>query len=118
MAAFHKLAPDFIKEGRLFWLRTPLWIIKTKNKNYYYYNDKEMNEAYGKIKGERTRAKGIGALTAEQAKESMFSKEFQRLEPIEWNLEAIKILEELMGEDIQTRKDFVFSKIDFTEVQE
>lgn len=118
MAALAYLAPDFLKEGRLYWLRTPLYIVKTKTKNYYFYNDDEYNQNGKKLKGEVSRAKGIGALGAEEAKESMFTEEFQRLEQLSFSDEDYPLLESLMGKDIEPRKEFVYNKIDFSEVKE
>ena len=37
------------------------------------------------------------------------------LEPSE---ESISLLEDLMGEDVQPRRDFIFKNIDFSEVRE
>lgn len=58
MAALAYLAPDFIKEGRLCWLRSPLYIVDNKGKYSYYFNDDEFNKVRKTIKGEVTRAKG------------------------------------------------------------
>lgn len=58
MAALQYLAPEFIKEGRLCWLRSPLYIVDNKGKESYYFTDDEFNKVRGKIKGEVTRAKG------------------------------------------------------------
>lgn len=58
MAAFAYLAPQFIREGRLCWLRSPLYIVNNGKKESYYFTDEEFNAARGKIKGEVTRAKG------------------------------------------------------------
>lgn len=58
MAALAYLAPDFIKEGRLCWLRSPLYIVNNKGKETYYFTDEEFNRDRAKIKGEVTRAKG------------------------------------------------------------
>ena len=41
MAALAYLAPDFIKEGRLCWLRSPLYIVDNKGKYNYYFDDDE-----------------------------------------------------------------------------
>ena len=41
MAALAYLAPDFIKEGRLCWLRSPLYIVNNKGKETYYFTDEE-----------------------------------------------------------------------------
>ena len=116
MSALRYLAPEFLEEGRLYWLRSPLYIIKTSKKEYYYFSDEEFNKA--KIKGEVTRAKGLGALSEAQARASMFSEEFQRMDKLEMAEGSAELLESLMGEDIQPRKDFVFSKIDFSQIKE
>ena len=58
MAALAYLAPDFIKEGRLCWLRSPLYIVDNKGKYSYYFDDEEFNKVRKTIKGEVTRAKG------------------------------------------------------------
>ena len=58
MAALAYLAPDFIKEGRLCWLRSPLYIVNNGKKESYYFTDEEFNRDRTKIKGEVTRAKG------------------------------------------------------------
>lgn len=58
MAALAYLAPEFIKEGRLCWLRSPLYIIDNKGKETYYFTDEEFNKVRKIIKGTVTRAKG------------------------------------------------------------
>ena len=118
MAALHYLCPQFIKEGRLLWLRSPLYIVKDKGKESYYFSDEEFEKARKSIKGEVTRAKGLGALSASQAAHSMFSEEYQRMDTLEVDNDAIVMLESLMGEDIDPRNDFLFNKIDFSEIKE
>ena len=58
MAALHYLAPKFIEEGRLCWLRSPLYIVKNGKKESYYFTDEEFNAVRGKVKGEVQRNKG------------------------------------------------------------
>lgn len=118
MAALHYLAPNFIQEERLCWLRSPLYIVKSGKKESYFFDDEEYNKNRFKIKGEVTRAKGLGALSAEQARNSMFSTEFQRMDVIEPSSEALGLLEDLMGADVDPRKDFVFNNINFQEIRE
>jgi hypothetical protein len=48
----------------------------------------------------------------------MFTDEYQRMDVLEWSEDAIVLLEELMGEDIEPRRKFVFNEIDFSEVRE
>lgn len=60
MANLHKLCPNFLKENRLFWLRSPLFIEQDKNNNpvSWYYTDEEFNKVRGKLKGNIKRIKG------------------------------------------------------------
>ena len=118
MAALQYLAPDFIKEGRLCWLRSPLYIVDSNGKATYYFTDEEMDKARNKIKGHIQRNKGLGALDAQQARNSMFNPENQRLDVIEWDDRGIDLLCELMGENASLRKQFIMEKIDFSEVRE
>lgn len=112
------IAPEFIKEGRLYWLRSPLWIEEYKGKEIYYFTDKEKDAAKGKIKGHLFRNKGLGSLEAEQVRVSMFTPEYQRLEKIDYSDDGMKLLHELMGEDVAPRKDFIMNNIDFGEIRE
>ena len=118
MAALQYLAPEFIKEGRLCWLRSPLYIVDNKGKESYYFTDDEFNKVRGKIKGEVTRAKGLGELPAETAQASMFTDEYQRMDVMEWNEDAIDLLYDLMSEDVEPRRDFIMEKVDFSKVRE
>ena len=118
MAALQYLAPEFIKEGRLCWLRSPLYIVENKGKESYYFTDDEFNKVRNKIKGEVTRAKGLGELPAETARASMFTQEYQRIDIMEWNDRAIDLLYDLMSEDVEPRRDFIMKKVDFSKVRE
>ena len=119
MAALHYLAPKFIEEGRLYWLRSPLHIVTSGKTESYYFTDAEFEEAKakGKIKGEVVRNKGLGSLEPEQARKSMFDPQYQRMEQLIPDPDSIILLEELMGKDVEPRREFV-NKIDFSEVKE
>lgn len=118
MAAFQYLAPQFIKEGRLCWLHAPLYIVNNGKKESYYYTDEEFNAVRGSIKGEVTRAKGLGELSADTAHASMFTPEHQRMDVMEWNEEAINLLCELMGSDVEPRTNFIMENVDFSKITE
>ena len=118
MAAMAHIAPEFIKEGRLCWLRSPLYIVTNGKTESYYFTDAEFDAAKGKIKGEVQRNKGLGALEPEQAKRSMFSPEYQRMDVMEYDESAMDLLYELMGEDVEPRRDFIMNNVDFSEIAE
>lgn len=118
MAALTYLAPQFIREGRLCWLRSPLYIVDNKGKESYYFTDEEFNAVRKIIKGVVTRAKGLGELPAETARASMFTPEFQRMDVMNYDEKAITLLYNLMGEDVAPRKEFIMNKIDFSLIRE
>jgi len=118
MAALRYLAPEFLNEKRLCWLRSPLYIVKNGKNESYYFTDEEFNKVRGKLKGEVTRAKGLGALSVEQAHKSMFTTEYQRMDILEPDPNSLMMLEELMGNDVEPRRDFIFNHIDFSEIRE
>lgn len=118
MAALRYLAPEFLNEKRLCWLRSPLYIVKNGKSESYYFTDEEFNKVRGKIKGEVQRAKGLGALSPEQAHQSMFTPEFQRIDVLEPDKNSLWLLEQLMGADVEPRRDFIFENIDFSEIRE
>lgn len=118
MAALYYLAPEFLKEGRLYWLRSPLFIIKQGKNESYFFTDEEFNKNKNKIKGEVQRNKGLGALSPEQARRSMFTDEFQRMEQLIPDKKSLYLLEDLMGERVEPRREFIFNNIDFSTVRE
>ena len=118
MAAMAHIAPEFIKEGRLCWLRSPLYIVTNGKTESYYFTDAEFNAAKGKIKGEVQRNKGLGSLEPEQARKSMFSPEYQRIDVMEYDEDAISLLYDLMGEEVEPRRNFIMNNVDFSEIAE
>lgn len=118
MCALYKVAPKFIEEGRLCWVRSPLYIVKNKGKEEYYFTDEEFNKVKGKIKGEVQRNKGLGALSAEQARISMFTDEYQRIDVLKEDSESFELLIKLMGKESAPKHDFIWTNIDFSEIKE
>lgn len=118
MAALQYLAPQFIEEGRLGWLRSPLYIVKNGKTENYYFTDEEMDAARGHISGVIQRNKGIGSLTPEQAYNSMFTVKNQRFDMFQTSPEARDLLYNLMGKDVEPRTDFIFKNVDFSMIRE
>lgn len=116
---FYVLMPDFIKEGRLCWLRAPLYRLTKGDKRIFAYDDNELAELRKKYPNwEQGRQKGLGEMTAEDMENSM-------LHPTERHLEVLTIkdmeaaaesLKMLMGEDVEERKKFLFENVDFSEL--
>ena len=118
MAAMRYLAPKFLEEGRLCWLRSPLYIVKNDKTESYYFTDEEINAVRSSIKGEVQRNKGLGSLSPAQARASMFDEKNQRVDVLIPDEDSIFLLEELMGESVEPRRDFIFSNVDFSEIRE
>lgn len=118
MAALQYLAPQFIEQGRLGWLRSPLYIVKNGKKESYYFTDAEMDAARGKVSGIIQRNKGLGSLEPEQARISMFTPEHQRFDIFESTPHARDLLIELMGKNVEPRTDFIFKNVDFSTIRE
>lgn len=120
MANLYKLCPQFLKENRLYWLQSPLFIEydKLNNPVKWWYSDNEFNRDRDKVKGTIKRIKGLGQLSEIDLKTTMFSPEGQRLDHIIYSEKGAQRLEQLMGEEVKYRKDFVFNNIDFSEYGE
>jgi DNA gyrase/topoisomerase IV subunit B len=48
----------------------------------------------------------------------MFDPEYQRLDIMEYNEEAMNLLYSLMGGDVAPRREFIMENVDFTEIRE
>ena len=112
ISLLYKLAPDFLKGGRLCWLHAPLFKVKKGKETKFYYTEEQLRTG---IKGEQTRFKGLGEMKDEDAR-CMFDAN-QWLEVLEWDPSVAAQVEALMGKDSQPKKDFVFSRINFEELE-
>lgn len=111
LAMTHIICPNFLTENRIYWLRAPIYKVETRNKNYYYYSEEEfIKHPNGNI----IKYKGLGQMSDNDLKESMFSDEWQRLEPINFSEEGLNDLIKLMGPKVDYRKEFVYNNIDFS----
>lgn len=118
-SALEHFCPKFIQENRLCWLRSPLYIVKGKDKEQYYFTDQEMDAARPNLPAgaEVQRCKGLGSLSASQARNSMFG-ENQHMDVLIPTDKTKNKLVTLMGSNADGRKDFIFNNIDFSEVKE
>ena len=109
---FYVLAPNFIKNGHLYSLLTPLYKIETKKEHFYAYSETEKDELIKNIQGKYSlkRFKGLGSLTTEILAETAMNEENRILERITWD-DAEKCKEVLMlcmSDDKQKeRKEFI-----------
>lgn len=121
MTNLYKLCPQFLKENRLYWLQSPLFIEYDKNNEpiKWWYTNEDFDKDRDKTKGVIKRVKGLGQLSEKDLKATMFSNTGgQRLDHLTYSEEGVQRLTELMGVDIQPRKDYVFNNIDFSQYGE
>ena len=113
---FYKLMPKFIEEGRLKWLRAPLYKIKYSKQTLFAYDDDELKVIQKKHgMGTVSRIKGLGELDTEDIRNSMFHTKDQRLEVLTYFDKDVSNtqLEMLMGDDVLSRREFIMDNIDF-----
>ena len=113
---FYVLMPKFIEEGRLCWLRAPLYKLeKGKNKAFAYDDEELAKVKVGREDWAITRAKGLGELNSEDMEMSMMNPKERRLEilTISDTESAAESLKMLMGPDVDDRRDFLFENVDF-----
>jgi DNA gyrase/topoisomerase IV subunit B len=48
----------------------------------------------------------------------MFDPAYQRMDILEYSEEAMNLLYDLMGEEVEPRRDFIMSNVDFSEIRE
>lgn len=116
LANLQRICPQFLRENRIYWLRSPLFIEqdKTGKPLKCWYTDEEFDKARATTKGNVKRVKGLGQLNERDLKATMFSPTEQKMDQIMYSEEGIHQLCQLMGPDIKPRKEFVFSRIDFS----
>ena len=118
---FYYLCPKFIEEGRLLWMRMPLFVLKYKDKTLYAFSDAEKNDLikkYGKPK-ELSRKKGIGENTPQETAEAVFGPQ-KRWEQLVINnkSEFNERIHMLMGKEVDDRRQFIVDNVDFSLIGE
>ena len=113
---FYVLMPKFIEEGRLCWLRAPLYKLEKGKEKAFAYDDEELAKVkVGRENWTITRAKGLGELNSEDMEMSMMNPKERRLEilTISDAEAAAESLKMLMGPNVEDRRDFLFENVDF-----
>jgi len=114
---FYVLMPKFIEEGRLGWLRAPLYRLSKGTQHVYAYDEDELAELRKTRSGwEQSRYKGLGEMVADDMEESMLHPTNRRLDILTINdaEAAAESLQMLMGTEVEGRRDFLFENVDFS----
>lgn len=116
---FYVLMPEFLEEGRLYWLRAPLYRVECKGKVYFCYSDEELAEKIKSLKGAKHEVgyvKGLGELQSEDTEQAFFGSD-EKLERFIIDADdTYAQIEMLMGTEVGPRREFVFNNIDFSKI--
>lgn len=113
---FMNKLPELVKRGHIYLAMPPLYVLKRKNGKYSYVLDEaELNEKYPDgLQGtglELQRFKGLGEMNPDQLWETTMNPETRTLMKVEYNEEykddILKVFEDLMGQDVDRRRDFI-----------
>lgn len=118
---FYYMCPQLLKEGRLLWIRMPLFVLKYKDKTLYAFNEAEKNQLiqkYGKPK-EIGRKKGIGENTPQETAEAVFGAQKRWEQLIINNKDDFdRAIYMMMGKEVEDRKQFIMENVDFSTIGE
>ena len=113
---FYKYYPELIRQGKIYWARTPLFSVKTKGQTYYAYTEEELVKL---PKGKVSRNKGLGEISAEEMKRTLFDNQDGYVQfTMEDATAAAYYFNLLLGENVKGRREYIFENIDFDAVEE
>lgn len=113
---FYKYYPELIRQGKIYWARTPLFSVESGGKTYYAYSEEELDKL---PKGKVSRNKGLGELSAKEMKDTLFTIDDSY---VQFTMKDAQLADYyfnlLLGDSVNGRREYIFENIDFEAVEE
>ena len=106
---FFRFMPQLIENGNIYAAVPPLYKVR-KKADHYVYTEEQLKRALEKLgSASVTRFKGLGEMDSSQLWETTMNPRTRKIKKIfiEDAVEADKTFSMLMGDDVQSRKDFI-----------